>query len=128
MSQTGWSTRYAILGTEAKEQALALAGGCAEYALARVLADPGYQGDATTTTPGGTCYVFPLEFNTPTAGLLRLRVQVIVRDSYTNLVWQFDLHDIHTGSVPVPLPLPPPPRTLDLSIESVSRYESAVMP
>lgn len=82
---SGWYSRFNILGTEAKEQATSLAEGCAEQAMAKLLTDPTYTGGATTTTPAGTCYIFPIQTNFPTIGLLTLQTQGVVKNSYTNL-------------------------------------------
>ena len=95
---SGWYSRFNILGTEAKEQASALAEGCADQALAAVITDPGYSGDATTTTIGGTCHVYPVEFNTPAVGLVTIKTQADVRDSYANLAIEMNLNQIHLGT------------------------------
>ena len=61
-SLAGFHARFSILGTEAKEQAAALAEGCADQALSAVVTDPTYTGHTTTTISVGTCYVFPIVF------------------------------------------------------------------
>src|SRR4051812_36281955 len=81
----GWSARFNILGTEAKEQASSLAEGCAEQALATLLTDPTFTGGATTTTEVGTCHVFPVQMNYPVAGLVTIKTQAVVQGSYANL-------------------------------------------
>ena len=98
---SGWFARFNILGTEAKEQASALAEGCAEQAQAALLTDPNY-GYATTTimTSGGTCHVFPVQFNFPIAGLVTIKTQAVVRNSYANLDMAMNMNDIHFGSIP----------------------------
>ncbi|MFZ2484649.1 MAG: VWA domain-containing protein [Minisyncoccia bacterium] len=99
-SSSGWSARFNILGTEAKEQATALAEGCAEQALATLLTDPTYTGNATTTTADGTCHIFPVQFNFPIAGLVTIKTQGIVRGSYANLDMAMEMNDLHFGSIP----------------------------
>lgn len=94
---SGWHARFNILGTEAKEQADALAEGCANQALVAIVTDPSYGGDATTTTTGGTCHVFPIQFNTPTAGFVTIKTQAEVRDSYANLQIVGTMNDIRAG-------------------------------
>ncbi len=99
-SSSGWHTRFNILGTEAKEQASSLAEGCAEQALATMLTDPAYMGNATTTITEGTCYVFPVQLNFPVAGLVTIKTQAVVRGSYANLDMAMNMNNIHFGSIP----------------------------
>lgn len=99
-SIAGWNARFNVLGTEAKEQAQALAQGCADQALSAIVTDPSYDGDATTTTAVGTCHVFPIEFNVPIEGVVTIRTQAVVRDSYANLEMQMDMSEIHIDSIP----------------------------
>ncbi len=93
----GWHARFNILGTEAKEQANALAEGCAEQALAAIVTDPSYQGNATITTVGGTCHIFPIQFNTPSAGFVTIKTQADVRNSYTNLHIVMNMTELYLG-------------------------------
>lgn len=97
---SGWYSRFNILGTEAKEQATSLAEGCAEQAMAKLLTDPTYTGGATTTTSIGTCHIFPVQMNYPIAGLITIKTQAVVRDSYANLDMAMNMNDIHFGSIP----------------------------
>jgi hypothetical protein len=97
---SGWFARFNILGTEAKEQASSLAEGCAEQALATLLTDPNYTGDVTMITSGGTCHVLPVLFNSPVAGLVTIKTQAIVRDSYANLDMAMNMNDIHLNAIP----------------------------
>ncbi len=96
--QAGWHARFNILGTEAKEQANALAEGCADQALAAIVTDPSYAGNATTTTSGGTCHVFPIQFNTPTTGFVTIKTQAEVRSSFANLEIAMNMNQIHLGT------------------------------
>lgn len=84
-SVSGWYARFNILGTEAKEQANALAEGCADQAQAAFLSDPGFVGDSTTTTQGGVCRIFPVQFNEPAVGFAIIQTQAQVRRSFTTL-------------------------------------------
>lgn len=97
-STLGWHARFNILGTEAKEQANALAEGCADQALTTIVTDPSYRGNATTTTLGGTCHVFPVQFNTPTAGFITIRTQAKVRNSFSNIEMSINMNEIHLGA------------------------------
>ena len=100
----GWSTRMAILGVEAKEASVVAAYGCAEYALARVIADPLYIGNATVAYADDVCYVYPITAPVSTSSLVTIRVQTIVRHSYTTLEIQYDIHDIHSRGTPIVRP------------------------
>ena len=96
-STLGWRARFNILGTEAKEQAHALAEGCADQALAAIVTDTSYQGNVTTVTAGGTCRVFPIQFDTPTAGFVTVKTQAEVRGAFVNLKIVMNLNNIHLG-------------------------------
>jgi hypothetical protein len=98
-SSSGWSARFNVLGTEAKEQADALAEGCAEQALATLLTDPTYTGDVTIAKDEGTCHIFPIQVNFP-PGLVTVKTQAVVRDSYANLDMAMEMHDLHLNSIP----------------------------
>lgn len=97
---SGWYMRFNILGAEAKEQANSLAEGCAEEAMAKLLTDPTYLGNSTITSSVGTCHVYPIELNSPIAGLLTLKTQAVVKESYANLEMKMNMNDIHFGSIP----------------------------
>jgi hypothetical protein len=111
----GFHSRFTILSTEAKEQSSALAEGCVQQALAALAANPNYEGNATTTFSFGTCYVFPITPNTPSAGLATIKTQAQVRGSYTNLVITLNLHDVHVGA---PISSPPPSPDLRITTDS----------
>lgn len=98
-ASSGWYARYNILGTEAKEQSSALAEGCADQALAMLITDPDYRGNAPITTAGGTCHVFDVTLNTPLVGFVTIATQAEVRDAYTNLQLTTDMGDIHIGDL-----------------------------
>lgn len=100
-SGAGWNARFNILGTEAKERASALAEGCADQALAALVSDPSYVGNAMLSTGHGTCRIFPILFDAPAAGLVTIRTQAEVRKSYANLERVVNVHEIHLG-VPIP--------------------------
>ncbi len=97
---SGWYARFNILGTEAKEQASTLAEGCAEQAMANLLTNPSYTGNTDTTSPIGTCHVFPIQIDYPVPGLLTIKTQAVVNDSYANLDMAMNMNDIHFGSIP----------------------------
>ncbi len=115
MSRTGWSTRFLILGTEAKAESLALAHSCADLAVAQIMTDPTYLGDSTTILASGTCYIFPLMPNTPTPNLLTVRVRSIVRQAVTNLERQYDMADVYLNEVALPAHLPAGTHNLEVT-------------
>jgi hypothetical protein len=128
ISKAGWYARFTILGTEAKEQSAALADGCANQALALLITDSTYVGDATTTLSIGSCYVFPIEVNAPLPGVITLRVQGIVRDSYTNLEMEIALNDVRLDSVPMPEPVVMPLLPRNFNVHLNSRKELPSLP
>ena len=96
----GWMTRFVVLGTEAKEQANALAEGCADQALALLITDPNYLGNSTSNTPGGDCKVFAISPTDLQAGLVTIKTQAVVRDAFANLELLQSVNNIHLGSIP----------------------------
>lgn len=50
-SFSGWHARFNVLGTEQKEQAIALSDGCINQAITGLVAGLPYQKGATSTTP-----------------------------------------------------------------------------
>jgi len=97
---SGWHARFNVLGTEAKERASALAEGCADQALSMLIADLTYEGDTTTMTPAGTCRIFPIEFNTPGAGMVTIKSQGQVSDTFANWSIVMNINELHTGAIP----------------------------
>ena len=95
----GFHARFTVLGTERKEQANALAEGCADQAFASVIADPLYSGAILNTLPAGTCYVAPVEIST---GTTTIRVQSQVGNNtsggttYSNLAFTIGTNGINT--------------------------------
>ncbi|MEI7719589.1 MAG: hypothetical protein WCI89_00005, partial [bacterium] len=76
----GWHARFNVLGTEAKEQATALADGCADQALMLVITGFSYSSSTTLTLPSGTCSIAPMD--TSSKGFVTIRSQAQVRGSY----------------------------------------------
>jgi hypothetical protein len=101
--QSGWHTRFMVLGRELKMQSRNLAYSCTNQTLSFVLTDTGYVGGATTTSETGNCYVYPTEMNYPTAGHLTIRTQADVQGSITNLVTEYDMNNFHLDSSPLPV-------------------------
>ncbi|MEN9614110.1 MAG: hypothetical protein RLZZ347_417, partial [Candidatus Parcubacteria bacterium] len=98
----GYHARFIVFGTEKKEQANALAEGCADQALASVIADPSYSGATLNTLPSGTCYVSPIDTLNKT-GKATIQVQSQVGSAingltYSNLAIASDIGNIHIGS------------------------------
>lgn len=96
----GWMTRFVVLGTEAKEQANALAEGCADQALASLITDPNYLGNTTSNTPGGNCKVFAIDPADLQAGLVTVKTQAAVRDAFANLELLQSVNNLHLGAIP----------------------------
>lgn len=126
MSRTGWTTRFLILGTEAKAESLALAHGCADLALAQIMTDPTYLGNSTTTLTSGYCYIFPLLLNTPTPNILTVRVRGVVRQAVTNLEQQYNMADVYLAEVALPVSLPT--GTNNLTVTPTTWQEYPTMP
>lgn len=127
--QSGFYTRFMVLGNEAKEQSRILATGCGERAIGLVMADMTWIGDATTTdSAAGSCYVLPLQKNYPSGNQMTVRVRAGTRGSVTNLVLVYDMEEIHqTGA---PLSTPSLPQVVPTSVvpKLLSWREVSVMP
>jgi len=109
----GFHARFNILGTEAKEQSSSLAEGCAEQALANLITDPLYEGDADIIFPDGTCHVFPID--TSLTPFVTIETQAQVRGSFTTISKKMNIHDIHLGTIPL---TPPPSPDLRATLDS----------
>lgn len=123
--EAGARARFDILGTEAKEQSLALAEGCKDQALALFLSDPTYIGNATNTSSIGICHIFPIVLNSPTPGLITLRVQARVRNSFSNVEFIIALDNINLSYIPQPSKVVVSPAPI---IHTDSRKELLVLP
>lgn len=97
---SGWYSRFNILGTESKEQANALAEGCAEQAQAILLTDPSFVGNLTINSTNGTCNILPIAIDSPTPGLVTIKTQGIVNNSYANLSMVMEMNDLHLNAIP----------------------------
>ena len=100
LAASGWSTRFAVLHNEAKAQSVRLAQSCNAAALAQLLIQPLYLGDATSTGGGGICHVYLLQKNYPTAGMLTIKTRAEVNSSVTEITQQYNLYAIHQGDTP----------------------------
>ncbi len=97
---SGWYARFNILGTESKEQANALAEGCAEQAQATLLTDPSFMGNLTIPSTHGVCNILPIEIDSPTPGLVTIKTQGVVNNSYANLNMIMEMNDLHLNAIP----------------------------
>jgi hypothetical protein len=128
LGQSGWYTRFMVLGSEAKEQSRTLATGCSNQALGMVMANMKWAGNSTTTdTESGTCYVFPVQKNFPTPDTMTLRVQSNVSGAVTNLVLVYDMGEIHQAGAPLPHTVSPPATPTVVPV-LLSWQEVVVMP
>jgi hypothetical protein len=120
-SSSGWFARFMVLGIEAQEQASSLAEGCADQALAALIINSSYPGAVTTTIPidsdnDGTCYVSPIQLNTPVAGQATIKTQAVVRGSFANFNVVENLNGVHIGGAAQPQYGTPTAQALPLTI------------
>ncbi len=97
-SLSGWYARYNVITAQNKEQANALAEGCADQALAALVANPHFDPVASPPTPavnGGTCHVDVDTTNLPFVGI---KSQGEMQGSYANLAMTINLNDVHVGN------------------------------
>jgi hypothetical protein len=127
--QSGFYTRFMVLGNEAKEQSRVLAIGCSAQAIGIVMANIGWAGNATTTeSAASSCYILPLQKNYPLHDQMTIRIQSVVRGSVTNLVLVYDMKEILQTDTPLPPPGSPqvaPPLVIP---QLLSWREVSVMP
>ena len=97
VASSGFYARMNIVGGERAEEARTLAQGCAQQAVALLITDPTYTGNATSTFEDGTCYIFPIMFDTPSPGKVTIKAQAKVQDTYSNIKEVWDISDIHFG-------------------------------
>lgn len=126
--KSGWYTRFMVLGAEAKQQSRTLAAACINEALARVMIDPIWNGDATSTNAIGTCYMYPIQKNYPQNNWVTLRVRGEARGAVTNIVSEFNMHEIHLNVVPEIIPVVPPQTSSNIVPIVKSFMEVGVMP
>ncbi len=122
VASSGFYARMNIVGGERAEEARTLAQGCAQQAVALLITDPTYTGNATSTFGDGTCHVFPVAFNTPSPGLVTIKTQAQVHGMYSNIVYVENFHDIHFGE-PIGAAV-----GNDLTVIPVSYYEVPTLP
>ncbi|MES2059837.1 MAG: hypothetical protein V4438_02290 [Patescibacteria group bacterium] len=98
----GFHARFTVLGTEKKEQANALAEGCADQAMASILSDPSYNGATLNSLPSGTCYVDPVDFSVDKKASIHVQSKVGEASAggttYSTLSTTIDVGNIHVGS------------------------------
>lgn len=100
LAQSGWNVRFQILDLEYKSLGISLADSCASEALLLKLQNPAYSGNASSTVSGGICYVAPFEYSAKNNHVI-IRVTTIVSRSYTTMVYEYDVQNIHTSEIPL---------------------------
>jgi hypothetical protein len=123
VASSGFYARMNIVGGERAEEARTLAQGCAQQAVALLITDPTYTGNATSTFGDGTCYIFPIMFDTPSPEHVTIKVQAKVQDTYSNIVEVWDISDIHFGE-----PTNAAPHTTRLTVTRISQQEVSTLP
>lgn len=90
---------------------------CTKYVIEKIITDNNYLGNSTNATPGGFCYVFPIQKNSPTNKEITVRVTSSHKKSYTNLETVVNMNDINFNSNPLSTtPQNPPNRNLKYEI------------
>ncbi len=126
--QSGWYTRFMVLGAEAKLQSHIVASGCVSEALARLIIDLDWSGDVTSTYGAGTCYVYPIQNNFPQNQIVTIRVRGEVRGAFTNIVSEYEMKDINLSSNPKAIPVTPPLTSSNILPTVKSFLEVGAMP
>lgn len=95
--RAGWYARYNVLSAERKEQASALAEGCADQALAELLANPSFDSSEPRVVESeiGTCTVEVDTVSTP--GLVLVKSRGEVGDAVANLELALSLGQVRLG-------------------------------
>ena len=126
--RSGWYTRFALLGAEAKMQSHTRATGCVNQALAILLINPRWNGDVTATYSDGTCYVYPLQKNYPQPQLVTIKVRGEVQGAITNLVAEFNMMEINIGVISGVVPIVSQHTSANVVPTTDSIWEVGVMP
>lgn len=126
--QSGWYTRFMVLGRESKMQSRNLANYCTDQTLLLVMVNNSFIGGVTTTKEVGSCYVYPVRKNYPSVGSLTIRTQANVRGSITNLVTEYDMNNFHLGNSPLTVPAFVPISVSDVYPVLVRQVEVPVLP
>lgn len=126
--QSGWHTRFIVLGTEAKQQSRMVARGCIQKALAKLLIEPNWGGDATSTYSEGTCYVHPIQSDFSLSSVVTIQASGEVRGAMTNIVSTFNMQDINMTGVPEAVAATPPQTPSNNLPTEESYLEVQVMP
>ncbi len=126
--QSGWYTRFIVLGTEAKQQSRMFASGCIQEALAKLLIEPNWVGDATSTYSEGTCHIHPIQSDFSLSPLVTIQASGEVRGAMTNIVSTFNMQDINMTGVPEAVPATPPQTSNNILPTEESYLEVEVMP
>lgn len=79
----GWDTAFNIINYESKQQSETLAESCVGVAVASFLNNT--HKENITLYPNGRCIYFPIVDNSPSNGLVSIKVSAIVKNSYTNI-------------------------------------------
>lgn len=95
-SLAGWYARFNVLSAEDKERAMALAEGCADIAFATFVSDTRFDTSSvfTDTYQGGACSV---SFDTSVEGIVTLKSQGVVGQSYATLTLSMNVGDLALG-------------------------------
>jgi hypothetical protein len=94
---TGFYSRFNVLDSEVKERSAALADACVDNAILKLVNDPSYSGNATSTISGSDkCYIGPIP---PTAAQKIFKTRGIFSNSHTNLKVTLDMTNFEIVSV-----------------------------
>ena len=117
---SGWYRRFGVLEGEWKAASRTLAASCVEAAIMSVVASPFYQGNATTSTPTGTCYTFPISEAGVGETTVTVTVRAVVERSVTTWIAEYDIHDIRRETTP---DIFPPTGMEDTTVTRLRSYE-----
>lgn len=81
LSLEGFNTRNNILDSEMKERGANLAEACVDNTILKIINDPDFFGNSTTTIADGNCFV---GFITTTLGVKTFKTRVNYKNFYTN--------------------------------------------
>ena len=128
VGQSGWYTRFMVLGRESKSLSRNLAISCTNRTLLLVMKNINDGISGTTTNEIGSCYVYPVQENYPSSGHLTLRIQSDVRGSLTNLVTEYDMHNFHFEGTPLPVTALPLTSIPELNPIVIRQIEVSTLP
>lgn len=91
----GWSTRFAILANESREEAVHLAHSCAAYSVGKILQNTAYRGGETVEFAEGVCDIFAFAISGGSEASIVIKIRANVDTLYATHEYTYRVTDIN---------------------------------